>query len=983
MSLVEECLVEEMSCSSPPQGRPLIHLITYGDSSKNRMSPIRFDENHHRHGGNHVEKKQLDHNHNQHGKKHFDHEKIHASRNHLFRSKGDVEDPNDGGFHHPDMKMRWDLMGVGHVLRDEINFGIHDYLWTPVPVSLMVGLKLQSVMSSIMKKEAHAVAEDCKILHATCGAGGSTIGLGCCFRNVTAGDFSKVQLGACRGNMEKLGLSGRVEVEGTILNVMERHNTDFDAIVMETFWNLGTEPQESPTNVFFSKNNEYEADMLTPEYRGNRVEIVDVLIQMFEKNPHLKVACTLVPNTFEAVSFTHHLISSMKGMLKAEFMLLSDKEYLPYELPDHFVRKLVGEDQVVTHEYMNRSGIPRFHKCLSPDMWIFVTRNANFEILPNSEKPLMFQARMGSMMMMMPNSGPVMLAAGGKRKSAKNLSAEEVDHAKREGEERQKAKIEKTNRERAEQKEWEDQLEKERKKFFEERANEMKMKIEDMKREREEKRAREEEEANGWETNEKSSVISHQNEPGDDDEVSEQEKLDDKIQSLEKKAKKKNAEDWKTIVIERETWRKHEKELAEKLENPDEEEEENDEDSNEEENNEDNNEEDANNSQVTFAPSKGKQKKHVKSEGGEKAEKARRQAEKARKRAEKEEAEKREKAQKAEEERQKKFWEAMMKKREETTEKIKQNHKKNINERTNKEREISDQTQEPGGGDIFSRESGPRIEWVDNGQEATATLRGTGGNRNKNAYNKARDCQNAEDNVDQAEWYQDYAQFYEDGSEFWIDDWGDQMFYDASDGQTYRFTRHGDFDIEDQEDSWINVGRAEYYDSFEDRVGRGRGGGKNNRKNNRGEGGYVERNNYNHQQGDTFPNNEDDSEGNGYDGGGGGDRVDDTKRNNPPKNVPLWKPGNIPSKKSENERISKAQDHPPAEEDHQKRDPKNVWNKNPDVPPSQVQPVKKKEFKGTWGDDEEMIFEDPKNFVGKTKQASRLPGLGRCVFYIT
>lgn len=946
------------------------------------------------------------------------------------RGRGDVEDPNDGGFRHPDIQRGWDFMGIDSE-RKSICFGTHDYLWTPVPVSLMVGLKLQSLMGTILGKEDHEVAQKCKILHATCGAGGSTIGIGCCFQNVTAGDFSVVQLDACRQNMETLNLSKRVSVEKKHCNVMKRENADFDAIIMETFWNLGTLPQESPRNVFFSSKDEYNQNMLTEQYDGDRVDIFDVVIRLFQRNPHLKVACMLVPLTFDAVSFEEKFFGGHR--LRPTFMLISEKENFPYILPKHFVRTLTEKGKLVTSSYMAASGIRRFKKCSNPDMWIFVTRNDHPKITPDSEKPLRFRTRMGAMLDAENQVSRVVLSTRGGPKTSKK-SEEELRRGKLEAEERQREKVRENEQEKRKEKEWEEDLQK-RKIQFDERAQEkIRRAVEEMRRthtERVEDRKGAGENTGGEDWEKEEDIPTRKVEYDEEEEGSDA-AFERKIQKFERTEKKKSAEEWQLFVKSEKEKRKQiveeerrvlekkkklEKKLKSKKQEFDEKKrqeisdavdemkrkhaegvvekrkkssEASEHHSNDEESHlkeiaafkkaqkqkaeeewveeqrrieKETSDDDDDTSDEEEEKNGGKPKKArdvVKSE--KKEEKKRKNTSQVTKGLSKRKQQ--EKAQKELEEESKRAAERAARdaKKKERTDLIKKNTIKNIGERAKKRSSRSDDPPEENENDIFSRQSGPRIEWVNNGKDssgnelpATVLFRGTGGNRNKDEYNKERDVLDALRNVQDAETLEGFTQYYEDGSEFWMDAFGNEYFWDANEEKKYRCTHDGRFDVEDTgHGEWIEIGK---YEKYEDE-GKWKGKQKNHSKqqhdqrNRGGESGRGEGYYSSHPSHPSGGDGDGDDGDYGYDGGGGGggggNRRYEAGGNSRKQTVP--KPHNLPSRKSEESQKHKPEEKKSSQPADPTRNQQNPWK----VP---------NEAKGNdWADadsDEEMDYSLP------------------------
>lgn len=92
----------------------------------------------------------------------------------------------------------WDLDGIPEDMKHHIDSGYAHYTWTPFPIGLKVAElilhNLYFIETPLFGKTVEDIKASARILHATAGAGGSTVALSQVFSNVSAGDFCERQL---------------------------------------------------------------------------------------------------------------------------------------------------------------------------------------------------------------------------------------------------------------------------------------------------------------------------------------------------------------------------------------------------------------------------------------------------------------------------------------------------------------------------------------------------------------------------------------------------------------------------------------------------------------------------------------------------------------------------------------------------------------------------------------------------------------------
>jgi hypothetical protein len=212
------------------------------------------------------------------------------------------------------MNKFWDLDGIDAHKQAHIKAGVHQYTWTPFPVGVGFSLSLLDLLSTLMQTggDPHpegireATRSKTTILHATAGAGGSTLALASVFDNVHAGDFCVEQLDALQHNAGVVfppgGHRRGPQVDSRPQNALDREDYgSYDVVVFEPCWggSLYQEARQDTKELWLypGKYQKWMFDDITPETEKGtkRVDLRDHVIGVLDGNARVRVVACLVP----------------------------------------------------------------------------------------------------------------------------------------------------------------------------------------------------------------------------------------------------------------------------------------------------------------------------------------------------------------------------------------------------------------------------------------------------------------------------------------------------------------------------------------------------------------------------------------------------------------------------------------------------------------------------------------------------------------
>lgn len=301
---------------------------------------------------------------------------------------------------HYTLDWNWDLDGLTEEQKRGIQPGMRSYFWTPIPLGMMSTSMGAEVLSVLMRdKDCKWVRENCRVLNATAGAGGSTIVLGHAFHHVAAGDYCPDQLPCLRHNVhEVMKMSpDRVRVDAQPVNVLDRTDlNEYDLVVLEPCWGGIKYKQVGPGNLqLFMQRGAYDPNayeqtcaVATENDRMKRdgkeeieglplademdlsrfVPLPSAVAGIMHNHARVKAVCVLVPWNFDIGRFKQIL----KGQHDMVCIVLDPHAVHPADIDSSMFGDLRRDLGVREMDRLRE--MYEYHKYTGPDRYVYVVR---------------------------------------------------------------------------------------------------------------------------------------------------------------------------------------------------------------------------------------------------------------------------------------------------------------------------------------------------------------------------------------------------------------------------------------------------------------------------------------------------------------------------------------------------------------------------------------------------------------------------------
>jgi hypothetical protein len=281
------------------------------------------------------------------------------------------------------LNFHWQLLGIDHQHQKKIDPGLAANLWMPLPISLYIATVMKNYVCLMLETNPGAygskqwrsvlneVGKHCKVLDATAGAGGCTIGLSMAFGHVFAGDFCEQQLTALRNNIMVVNEGSNVTIDTIPIDVLTRQDiSKYHTMVISPFWGGDGYKQLPPGSADLYLNHKFTPNVFNNQLFLKTGKNVDqFIVDTMGQNPHLMFITLHIPYNFNAHNLLHNYLP--QNGLKGE---LISPHYVP---PSQINANTLHSFQGNHHQLVSATDIEHwkhFHKFDGSDRFILVFR---------------------------------------------------------------------------------------------------------------------------------------------------------------------------------------------------------------------------------------------------------------------------------------------------------------------------------------------------------------------------------------------------------------------------------------------------------------------------------------------------------------------------------------------------------------------------------------------------------------------------------